>query len=305
MPLILDHSFDLSIASCNVQNLYEGSSIQKLFHFIIALDDPLNLPDIIALQEIGAKTKSDHPRAEAIIGDWICQQIAQRSGIQYRYLDLPPTNESSGGAADLNIRPAFLVKESLSVQQLQTLPTMSCFSGDEQQFFSASRYPLALTVDYHGHPLMLINCHLKSQNAKTNQDKKRARKQRNQQAQAIYNFYTQQLPNHYIILLGDFNDTPNSQTLEILQSKELKSIWKDLPGRLYTTKHRNRPVILDYILVDHRLSYHNPQAHHINTNLDYTFRYSDHDPISVQISAIPPLKPLEKASSICHNIPSK
>lgn len=274
---------DLSIASCNVQNLYEHSSLQKLFNFIIALDDPLNLPDIIALQEIGAETDEQKDYAQAIIGERICTIVKNMTGVNYHYYDLPPTNESSGGALNLNIRPAFLIKDSITVTELQTLPPMACFSGDESRFFSASRYPLVLTIDYQKQPITLINCHLKSQNAKTNQDKKRARKQRNEQARAIYNFYNKLLPTHYIILLGDFNDTPNSQTLEILQGEELLSIWKDYPGRLYTTKHRNRPVVLDYILVDKRLSFHTPQAHHINTQLEYTFRYSDHDPISVKI----------------------
>lgn len=278
--------FDLSIASCNVQNLYEHSSLQKLFNFIIALDDPLNLPDIIALQEIGAETDEQKDYAQAIIGERICTIVKNMTGVNYRYYDLPPTNESSGGALNLNIRPAFLIKDSITVTELQTLPPMACFSGDESSFFSASRYPLVLTIDYQKQAITLINCHLKSQNAKTNQDKKRARKQRNEQARAIYNFYNKLLPTHYIILLGDFNDTPNSQTLEILQGGELLSIWKDYPGRLYTTKHRNRPVVLDYILVDKRLSFHTPQAHHINTQLEYTFRYSDHDPISVEITSL-------------------
>lgn len=282
MPPLLD----LSIASCNVQNLYEHSSLQKLFNFIIALDDPLNLPDIIALQEIGAETDEQKDYAQAIIGERICTIVKNMTGVNYRYYDLPPTNESSGGALNLNIRPAFLIKDSITVTELQTLPPMACFSGDESRFFSASRYPLVLTIDYQKQPITLINCHLKSQNAKTNQDKKRARKQRNEQARAIYNFYNKLLPTHYIILLGDFNDTPNSQTLEILQGRELISIWKDYPGRLYTTKHRNRPVVLDYILVDKRLSFHTPQAHHINTQLEYTFRYSDHDPISVEITPL-------------------
>lgn len=282
MPPLLD----LSIASCNVQNLYEHSSLQKLFNFIIALDDPLNLPDIIALQEIGAETDEQKDYAQAIIGERICTIVKNMTGVNYRYYDLPPTNESSGGALNLNIRPAFLIKDSITVTELHTLPPMACFSGDESRFFSASRYPLVLTIDYQKQPITLINCHLKSQNAKTNQDKKRARKQRNEQARAIYNFYNKLLPTHYIILLGDFNDTPNSQTLEILQGEELLSIWKDYPGRLYTTKHRNRPVVLDYILVDKRLSFHTPQAHHINTQLEYTFRYSDHDPISVEITPL-------------------
>lgn len=277
--------FNLSLASCNVQNLYEKSSIQKLFNFIIALDDPLNLPDIIALQEIGAETKENESHAQAIIGNWICDQIRIVTGSQYRYLDHPPINESSGGATNLNIRPAFLVKDSITPLQLQTLPPASCFSGEESRFFSASRYPLALTIGHQDRPITLINCHLKSQNAKTNQDKKHARKQRNQQANAIKEFYAELFPSHYIILLGDFNDTPNSQTLEILKGDQLNSIWENYSGRLYTTKYRNRPIVLDYILVDKRLLLSNPTVHHINTNFEYPFRYSDHDPVTVKISS--------------------
>lgn len=278
------NTLKLRIASCNLQNLNELSPEYKIEHFVRALQDPLLLPDIIALQEIGASNSTDESVAVATVAQTLIDTIKVQANVQYYYIDMPPITGSTGGAADFNIRPAFLVKANIKVSHIEEIGVEEpAFKGDESLNFKASRKPLAMTINVDDQQLIFINCHLKSQNARTNQEKKLTKKQRNRQAEIIAEYCQSHHLKQPIILLGDFNDTPNSDTLKILQGGHYISAWDDYTGRLYTTKHRNCPIVLDYFLIDKRLSLLNPQVHHINTNLKYSYRFSDHDPISVEI----------------------
>lgn len=274
----------LKIASCNLQNLNEHSALHKIENFILALHNELKLPDIIALQEIGAEAVNEEGMAIASIAAVLIGEIYTKTGVSYQYIDIPPQQNSTGGAQDFNIRPAFLIKSNIILLQKYEIGTEDpAFKGEESLQFKASRNPLVISVQKESQTLTLINCHLKSQNSRTNQEKKIAKKQRNQQAEIIRNHYQAFPENNPIIILGDFNDTPNSDTLSILSNDNMISIWSQYQGRLYTTKHRNCPIVIDYILLSEKVSFINPQVHHINTNLQYPHRFSDHDPISVEI----------------------
>lgn len=274
----------LNIASCNLQNLNEHSALHKIENFIHALKNELALPDIVALQEIGADAVNEMDRAVANVAFMLIEALYAKTGISYQYVDIAPIKNSTGGAKDFNIRPAFLIRSNILVLQKYEIGTKEpAFTGNESLEFKASRNPLVITIQKAHQKLTLINCHLKSQNSRTNHEKKLAKKQRNQQAMIIQAHYNQ-LPNDIpIVVLGDFNDTPNSDTLKQITGDNMTSIWELYPNRLYTTKHRNCPVTIDYILVSKMISFSNPQIHHINTNLKSPYRFSDHDPISVEI----------------------
>lgn len=274
----------LKIASCNLQNLNEHSPSHKIDNFILALQNELQFPDIIALQEIGSGIIDENQRAIAHIAFTLTEQIALTTGIIYHYIDVPPLENSTGGARDMNIRSGFLLKADIKLLQTEEIGiNHPAFIGDPSQDLKASRYPLVITIEKLDQKITLINCHLKSQNSQTNKDKKLAKKQRNLQAQVIQDFYNQYSKQEKLIILGDFNDTPNSDTLKIMTHEQLHSIWKQYPHKLYTTKHRNCPIVLDFILLSENIIFHNPQVHHLNTNLKYPYRFSDHDPISVEI----------------------
>ena len=276
----------LKIASCNLQNLNEHSPSHKIDNFILALENELQFPDIIALQEIGSGIIDEDQRAIAHIATTLTDQITLKTGIHYHYIDVPPLENSTGGARDVNIRSGFLLKSDLRLLHTEEIGIgHPAFIGDASENLKASRYPLIITVEKKERQITLINCHLKSQNSRTNRDKKLAKKQRNLQAQVIQDFCTQHSAQSQspFIILGDFNDTPNSDTLTIIKNEQFHSIWKQYPHKLYTTKHRNCPIVLDFILLPANIIFQNPQVHHLNTNLKYPYRFSDHDPISVEI----------------------
>ncbi len=285
----------LTVASCNLQNFHRHSAKEKRENFIKALIEPLNLPDIIALQEIAVITDEHTPLQATIpataLANELIAEIQNQSQVQYRYYEAPPLINQSGGAQDLNIRSAFLIKSDITVTDCYPLFSIH-ENGDEhteETPFFQSRIPLVIKVKIDHTQLTLVNCHLKSQHAPTNQEKKIAKKQRNAQALLIVEKLIHNSSNNSnstcdnLIILGDLNDTPNSDTLKILTSARLKSIWSIAEGRLYTTKHKNCPVILDYILVDSTLEVDNPQIFHLNTNLKSENRFSDHDPIAIDI----------------------
>ncbi|MHC5225312.1 endonuclease/exonuclease/phosphatase family protein [Ignatzschineria sp. LJL83] len=275
----------LKVASCNLQNLNEHSPAHKIDNFILALENELQFPDIIALQEIGSGIIDEHQRAIAYIATTLTEQIAIKTGIHYHYVDVAPLQNSTGGARDVNIRSGFLLKADLILIDTKEIGIgHPAFIGDSTQDLKASRYPLVITIEKENQKITFINCHLKSQNSQTNRDKKLAKKQRNLQAQVIQDFCGQHSAQEQLVILGDFNDTPNSDTLKIITNELFHSIWKNYPHKLYTTKHRNCPIVLDFILLPDNISFQNPQAHHLNTNLKYPYRFSDHDPISVEIT---------------------
>lgn len=252
-------------------------------HFIMALSDPLDLPDIIALQEVGSTNINDAGYADIVVAETLISEIFRVTGIRYYYVDIAPTADSTGGAQSLNIRPAFLLKDEIKLITKTVIgDNEAAFVGDEALFYNPSRKPLAITIESEGKQLTLINCHLKSANARTNKEKKLAKKQRNKQAEIIQEF-CQQYPLQKMVIMGDLNDTPNSDTLKLLTQDRFISAWEKHEGRLYTTRHKTCPIVLDYLLIDFQIPFQNPQAHHINTMLQYPFRFSDHDPISVEI----------------------
>ncbi len=280
----------LTLATCNLHNLHENSHPDKIQHLLKAVTETLQLPDIIALQEIGSQTINDQGEAIAIVAERLIDAIEAISAIRYRYIDIPPQHNSSGGAQDLNIRPAFLIQEKIAILDCHChIGDMSAFEGDIAQNYQPSRKPLVLTVMTELGALTLINCHLKSQMMPTKQDKRLAKRQRNQQAETIRTFCNTHTTNPTIIL-GDFNDMPNSDTLRILTGQTHRSIWQHYSGKLYTTRYKQCPIVLDYILVPTTIQYQNPQVHHLNTNLKYPYRFSDHDPITVEVTTLNSLK---------------
>ncbi len=283
----------IRIASCNLQNFHQHSSQEKKENFIKALIEDLNLPDIIALQEIAVQTEIDwspyQPIQATVIATEIIEEIQKQTQIEYHFYEIAPLANHSGGAQDLNIRSAFLVKSSIPVIDCYPLisleDTASSNNNDEHPFIK-SRIPLVLKVNVGNTSLTLVNCHLKSQHAPTNQEKKIAKKQRNAQARLITKILMPENSDNSrekLIILGDLNDTPNSDTLKILTENRLNSIWSKMQGRLYTTKHKNCPVVLDYILVDTDLNIGDPQIFHLNTNIKSQNRFSDHDPIAIDL----------------------
>ena len=208
---------------------------------------------MIALQEIGAFTRTDSPIAMSYTGFELAARLnalTMSNRHRYQYIELPPTHESTGGQKELNIRCAFLYNLDFIFYAIERLAENEpCFVGDTNQY-SASRYPILLRGTYDSQPIAIINCHLKSMRSANKTLAKQAKKQRYAQAsylQDYVNTLLAQEPELALFIVGDFNDTPNSKTLSLLTQTQLQSIYTTKP-LAFTHQHGNQRLIFDYIL---------------------------------------------------------
>jgi hypothetical protein len=116
---------------------------------------------------------------------------------------------------------------------------------------------------------------------------------RNEQAAFVADLYhnlTKPDPSAKVILLGDLNDVPGSQPLEVLRQTGLKNISDDIPqGDRYTYIFHGVSQLIDHILISESLENQVIAAVPLHFNADYAEEYSregtnllrssDHDPL--------------------------
>ncbi len=271
-------SEQLSVATINLNNLGTWSDPERIKNFVLSIGNHLKFPHIIAVQEIGGTSHSDGPVDAQATKD-IIQQLRSLFDATYHYIDIPPLPNQTGGAEGINIRCGFFYHDSLSCIEIRPIEiNHPAFTGNNDNFV-ASRYPIHAIFSLNGIAINIINCHLKSMNKKS-QSKRSIKSQRIQQANLILEYYQNnshlnELPT---IIMGDFNDTPNSKPLTLF-SPFFSSTHSLETCKIFTYKYHNKPMILDYILYNSRLLLHQSQILHINTNPNETSRFSDHDPI--------------------------
>lgn len=280
---------DLSVATINLDNLGEWSHATRFERLTEAVNTALKRPMIIALQEVGVFAEKENVNLDAPLPATIDKTLLdylnedQPREAQYHYAEIAPKPFTTGGERNHHIRSAFLYRAPITLTDLRTLGEDSpFFTGNTlegKEALSPSRRPLHGIFDLNGTPLHLINCHLKSMNAPTNDRKKIARRQRNAQAEQIRH-EIQIYKEEPLMILGDFNDLPQSKTIEILRDHQsLASIWNDTPKPCYTYRYKNKPIVLDYILYNHHLTLIEVSAPPLNTPHLSPTRFSDHDPV--------------------------
>ncbi len=104
-------------------------------------------------------------------------------------------------------------------------------------------------------------------------------------------------PGAAIIVLGDLNDTPDSEPLAVLEQTGLLDgmLWVDRATR-YTYIYQGVSQGVDYILFNPVLAHHWVQVQPIHLNADYPYVYrmredimyraSDHDPVLAHFVAL-------------------
>lgn len=302
-----DIKLGVHIASFNACNFGEWSSPEKIQALLNLIAIELNAPDIIGLQEIGAKAQLQIDNVPALVMQNICAQLLEQYSLVYQYHEIAPQPDENGGEQGLNIRCVFLVKapakisiilnkfdisqdispdipadisKNISQNNALSVHNLSCFKGDPELGFSPSRPPLVAILEIDAKQILIINCHLKSMRAHPKKLGRIYKKQRHAQAQYIADIAHQyaHLP---CIILGDMNDVPSSKTLSLLCQPDLNSaLDKALTSNEHTVKHGGRPVILDYIIFNHHLKLQNAKIHMLHTQNPSSNRLSDHNPIS-------------------------
>ncbi len=277
----------LSVATINCNKLHEESHPLKVAHLLHAILYSLRAPVIIALQEIGTLLPEYGPyqKKRAEIGPILEDLLTYFAPhLAYKFIEIPPLPATTGGDLQLAIRNAFLIRPPFYQESLfEITPTLPQFSGgvnpNRDELFEPSRRALHLSGSLYGEKINLINLHLKSMNARTNEEKKRAKRQRNAQAEAIAEYCHTLSSEEATLILGDFNDTPNSDTLKILLNDTFTPTWDYAIRGNYSYRYGNQPLVLDYILYNHPLKLEEMAVFHLNTQRINERPFSDHDPL--------------------------
>jgi predicted extracellular nuclease len=161
----------VTVASYNVLNLGGGPEDAEQRGIIASqIVQRLRSPDIIGLQEIqdnngevGGASNLETDASQTLGA--LAAAIAAAGGPSYRFADVAPAANSSGGVPGGNIRNAFLYRadrvslvnlESVTPEVLQRAGTLDVHAFDD------SRSPLAGTFEFGGSRLTLVNNHFAS-----------------------------------------------------------------------------------------------------------------------------------------------
>ncbi|MDZ7966786.1 MAG: endonuclease [Nostoc sp. DedSLP03] len=249
----------------------------------------LEKPDIIALQEV-----QDNDGAElssvvdaTLTADTLISSIQSVGGPAYEYREIPPQNGLDGGQPGGNIRVGFLFNpQRVKLQKLERF-------ADDPAFLN-SRKPLVGEFTFNDIPIALINNHFasKSGGAASN-------RQRIQQATIVNKFVENRLttdPNANIVVLGDLNDTPDSQPIKILEGNQLKNLVNKIPqdDRFSYVFQGNKEQIDQILITPNLFNNGNPEINAVHVNAGISRAVSDHDPVIARftLSAIGETTPI-------------
>lgn len=185
--------------------------------------------DIIALQEMGDKK---HLR--------LLQNDLKKLGADYKFACVLQGRDQMRHVAFLSKNPF------LSVKEFAEETTMS-------------RGVLAVVVETQpaGTPIAIFNIHLKSRLTRTKDDLNCARERADEMKRVLEIVRGNAMMNNFI-LLGDFNDVPESQTLKIVEESQIfkRVPARDCAGETWTFSNRAKELkdTSDYILLSFPLA---------------------------------------------------
>ncbi len=280
----------LTVATYNVYNLNPGSpTIAGL-----AEDITVNLgaPDVISLVEVqdgNDGTLSGQATAQALI-----DAIYAQSGVRYVYVEIAPTTpNSTGGAANGNIRNGFLYNP----ERTSLIPdSVTLIDGPA---FQGSRRPLSAQFAFNGEAVTLVSVHSSSRIGSdplygSNQPPVNADDAAREAQSAAIKAYIDALqatdPDASIMVMGDFNAFAFEEALTMFETGDgaLQNLYDLLEedDRYTYTFGQNRQGI-DHIMISKALQDAAQfDAVHLNTILDKADRSSDHDALVAQLFVV-------------------
>ncbi len=295
LSLISDND-TLRLTTYNVENLnrFEDEKMDRLAAQIV---NDLGQPDILLLQEIedDSGTEDDGTISAAKTLKELVDRIQANGGPKYFFVDHPPKDGSSGGIAGGNIRVVVLYRTDRGLEMSSSEIKVSTSTGT---IFSGSRLPIIVRFTYNKKPFYVIGVHLVSNTANSPEFgsiqpvEKPEETERINQAQWISkakNELASREPDAAIFVAGDFNDTPDSKTLQTLQNANMVNLSEGIPiNERYSILFEGNALLYDQILVskgeESKLTIDQAYVDHANSYLNEKQQTSDHDPFSIDFS---------------------
>jgi predicted extracellular nuclease len=293
----------------------------------------LHAPDLIVLEEIQDNNGEGRDPARVVDASATAQRlidtITAQGGPPYAFVDVDPEWDEDGGAPGGNIRVAFLYRTDREITftprgtptattassvgggtgspQLSTNPgrILAPASGALRDAFDDSRKPLVAEFTVGEQPLFVIGNHFTARSGsgaffgQVQPPPVRGGEKRQQQATIVGEFVGDILgrdPAALVVVLGDFNDFYDSQTLATLAAADGQGpltnlVASELPvEERYSYVFEGNSQALDHLLLS-------PALHGalvpggfdiVHVNAEYVDQVSDHDPLLARFLLVTP-----------------
>lgn len=295
-PIVNDPE-TLLVASYNVENLSILDEDSRFRKVAVDIANMMDSPDIVVLHEVldDSGVEDDGTVSASITLQRLILQIERLSGIHYSAIDVPPKNNRDGGIDGGNIRSCILYREDTGVRitnvdQNHFLTENPIRIGPDEWPFSVTRKPLMVLFEYKSEQFLVAALHLTSRGADSplfgnvQPIAKPEEEKRNMQAEIVNQYlsdFHKRHPAVSIIIAGDLNDDPWSDTLKILARNLFVNLAELIPvDERYTYILDGNAIQLDHILFSKESRWDRSfQILHRNSVFDHSQQSSDHDPV--------------------------
>ncbi len=250
----------------------------------------LQAPDIIGLQEIQDNDGSVNSTVvdASLTYQTLINAIASAGGPTYEFLEIPPTDDQSGGQPGGNIRVGYLYnpdRVDFIEGSLKQVTDTNLADGDA---FEDSRIPLAASFLFNGEEITVVANHFTSKGGSTplfgavQPAVNGGEDQRIQQAEVVNSYVGNILASNSdanVVVLGDFNEFEFEEPLAVLTGDSLNNLTETLPeNERYSYIFQGNSQSLDHILVTDSLL-GSAQFDAVHVNAEFAVQASDHDPL--------------------------
>ena len=310
----VEKDWHLAVATYNLENFNSLQDVERSKQIAMEIVEMLKAPDILVLQEItddDGSLDSGQVSAERNLASLIDDIVDVSKGqVVYQALNIDPAHNADGGIPGGNIRTVILYQTKRGL----SLPAAPTGKADEEvglrdengramlslnpgriwpgnSAFFDSRKAIVAQFVFNGQDVYVIGNHFNSKGedgplfGDQQPPQRPSERQRIAQAKAVNGFVRDILdinPQALILVLGDLNDFPWSESMETLQGGLLENLALTLPeNQRFTYLHEGNGQILDQILASESLaprlvSY---EVVHINSLSLPRDASSDHDPV--------------------------
>ncbi len=287
----------LTVASYNVLNLDPNDSdgdtdiangqFDRIASQIVT---NLQAPDVIALQEIQDNDGSVNSTVvdASLTYQTLIDAIAAAGGSTYKFLDIPPVDDQSGGQPGGNIRVGYLYnpdRVDFVEGSLKQVTDTNLADGDA---FADSRTPLAASFLFNGEEITVVANHFTSKGGSTPlfgavQPPVNGGEDRRIQQAAIVNSYVSDIlaanSDANVVVLGDLNEFEFEEPLAVLTGDSLNNLTETISeNERYSYIFQGNSQSLDHILVTDNL-FDRAQFDALHVNAEFAVQASDHDPL--------------------------
>jgi predicted extracellular nuclease len=283
----------MRVATYNLENWsrFDKDRTQQFASDIVTW---LASPDVLMLQEVqddsGSEDNGETAAKKNILA--LIEAVQEKNGPEYAYFEVDPIDGTSGGLSGANIRTVMLYRtDRIKLIKGYKLTDL----GIERSQYKGVREPLIAKVEFEGHEVIFIGIHLVSNNLNTplfgaiQPIEKPEEEKRIQQAQNIVQLakiLRNKNPLATLIVLGDLNDVPNSNTLLQFVEAGFEDPFDNFPSsERYSVIFEGNAQQFDQILLKKAADCQilDSMIVHLNTGISERNQTSDHDPVLIDL----------------------